>query len=74
MNSQLLRPIANYWWFVKDEDFNCYDTTQLISDSAASDFISNEESIVRIGLDAIANEPAIKRPNRQIRKKRKKGR
>lgn len=73
MNSQLLKPIANFWWFVKDEDFNCYDTTQLISDNASSDFISNEENIVRKGLDAIANEPAIRRPSRQVKKKRKKG-
>lgn len=74
MNSQMLRPIANYWWFVKDEDFNCYDTSQLIDNNASEQFISNEESIVRIGLDAMSNEAAIKRPNRMIRKKRKKGR
>lgn len=74
MNSQLLKPIANFWWFVKDKDFECYDTMQLIDSSASNEFISNEESIVRKGLDAMTNEQAIRRPNRQIRKKRKKGR
>lgn len=73
MNAQMLRPITNTWWFVKDDDFNCYDTTQLIDKNSSEMFISNEESIMRIGLDAMANEPAIKRPIRAIRKKRKKG-
>lgn len=73
VNSQLLGCIANFWWFVKDEDFNCYDTSQLIDNNASSDFISNEESIVRKGLDAMTNEAAIVRPGRRLKKKRKKG-
>ena len=72
MNSQLLKPLANFWWFVKNEDFECYDTSQLIDDNASANFISNEESIVRIGLDAMSNESAIMRPARKLRKKRKK--
>ena len=74
MNSQLLRPIANLWWFVRDKDFECYDTTQLIDNDASDKFISNEESIVRIGLDAMSNEPAVVRASRDLRKKRKKAR
>lgn len=72
MNVKLIKPMFNTWWFVKDGDFDSYDTTQMISRSMASDFISNEESIVRRGLDATVNELAINRPSKILRKSRKK--
>ena len=72
MNAQLLSPMSNQWWFIKDADFNCYDTEQMISRNMAEDFISNEESIVRKGLDATVNENAIAKPSRSLRKLRKK--
>ena len=72
MNASLLKPMFNLWWFVKDGDFDSYDTTQMISRSMAEDFISNEESIVRRGLDATVNELAINRPSKSLKKARKK--
>lgn len=60
MNDKLIRRLSHYWWFVKDKDFNAYDTTQMISKTAAEDFISNEESLKRKGLDNIVNLEAVK--------------
>lgn len=62
MNDKLIKRIYNKWWFVKDKDFNSYDTSQMISKTAASDFISNEESIIRKGLDNVVNFDAVKNP------------
>ena len=71
MNSQLVKPLLSRWWFVKNHDFNCYDTEQMISRNMAADFISNEEAIVRKGLDATVNENAIMKPSRRLRRMRK---
>ena len=39
MNSQLLSSIFNQWWFVKDKDFVCYNTEQMISNDMANEWI-----------------------------------
>ena len=72
MNSQMLQRLGHNWWFVRDIDYVSYDTSQMIGKQQASDFISNEESIVRKGLDSVVNELAIKKPNKRIKKVRKK--
>ena len=41
MNFQLLKRKSNQWWFVKNQDFNSYDTSQMITKGSAEDFISN---------------------------------
>lgn len=71
MNFSLIKPIANRWWFVKDKDYAAYDTKQMISRQSAEDFISNEESIVRVGLDNMSNPEAIKKPRRKKQERRK---
>lgn len=71
MNVQLLKPYGSKWWFVSNRDFDCYDTTQMIGRNKAEEFISNEEAIVRRGLDATVNEQAIKSPSKRLRKQRK---
>lgn len=74
MNTHLIRKLGHTWWFVRDIDFASYDTSQMIDKNMVSDFISNEESIVRKGLDSSVNELAIKKPSRKFRKQfRKKG-
>lgn len=73
MNTQLIRKIGHNWWFVRDADYNSYDTSQMITKSNVKDFISNEESIVRKGLDAQVNELAVKNPSHKLKKFRKKG-
>lgn len=65
MNDKLIKSSGNYWWFVKNKDFNAYDTTQLISKESAQNFISNEESLKRKGLDNIVNLDAIKNPKKR---------
>ncbi len=71
-NIQLLKPLANRWWFVGNKDYNAYDTSEMISSTAAEDFISNDERLVRMGLDAQPNEYAIQNPSRALRKLRRK--
>lgn len=73
MNTQLIRRVGHRWWFVRDKDYNSYDTSQMITKTSARDFISNEEAIVRKGLDAQVNELAVTSPSRKLRKLRKKG-
>lgn len=71
MNSQMLQRLGHSWWFVRDIDFASYDTSQMIDKQKVSDFISNEESIVRKGLDSTVNELAIKKPSKKLKKRRK---
>jgi len=72
MNAQLVKRLTHKWWFVKNKDFDSYDTTQMISDSMSEDFISNEEQLTRIGLDNVVNSDAVASPSRTLRKSRKK--
>lgn len=72
MNPALLKRRYHEWWFVHDRDYNGYDTSEMISKTAVSDFISNEEAIVRKGLDATVNELAVKNHSRSRRKAIKK--
>ncbi len=69
MNPQNVRSLGVRWWFVRDRDFRCYDTTALVSKNMAENFISNEESVVRLGLDAQVNELAVSRPSKKIRRR-----
>ena len=73
MNTQLIKRIGHNWWFVRDIDYNSYDTSQMITKTSVQDFISNEEAIVRKGLDAQVNELAVKNPSGKLKKLRKKG-
>lgn len=72
MNVQLIKRLGHFWWFVRNRDFESYDTSQLISKESINEFISNEEAIIRKGLDSQVNEIAIQNPSRSLRKKRKK--
>lgn len=71
MNAQLVKPLLTRWWFVRNKDFNSYDTSEMIMKGTAEDFISNEESIVRKGLDATVNEQAVSAPSRRLARQRK---
>lgn len=51
-NSSLIQPLASGCWFVRDIDYSSYDTSELIDKNKAADFISNEESLTRKGLDS----------------------
>lgn len=74
MNSQMLQRLGHNWWFIRDIDFASYDTSQMIDKQKVSDFISNEESIVRKGLDSTVNEMAVKKPSKKLKKRRKRKR
>lgn len=72
MNASLIKRTFHDWWFVKNSDYAGYDTSEMISKTAASDFISNEEAIVRKGLDSTVNELAVKNHARSRKKALKK--
>lgn len=71
MSPQLVKSLASRWWFVKNKDFACYNTEQMITEDMSAKFISNEESLARIGLDNVVNDMAVKKPSRTLRKARK---
>ncbi|MCR5509284.1 MAG: hypothetical protein K6F34_11445 [Lachnospiraceae bacterium] len=71
MNYRNIRRKQNLWWFVKNQDFNSYDTSEMVKKSTAEDFISNDETLVRKGLDSMANSDAIlHRSKRLIRQEK----
>ncbi len=73
MNYQQIRRSGNKWWFVRNDDYDSYDTSQMITKDAAENFISNDLVLARRGLDSISNPDAIVNISRKERRKRKKG-
>lgn len=71
MTPQLVKQRKSRWFFVRNRDFMAYDTEQMVSRSMSSDFISNDESLARLGLDNVVNEMAVQKPSRKLRKLRK---
>ncbi len=73
-NVRLLRPLSNKWWFVSNKDYKSYDTSEMISGTASSDFISNDERLIKLGMDAAPQEYAIQKPSRSLKISRKRRR
>ncbi|MDR2546765.1 MAG: hypothetical protein LBC96_04540 [Lachnospiraceae bacterium] len=71
MNASMIRRKSNAWWFVRNRDYHAYDTSEMITKNKSSDFISNEASIVRKGLDSTVNQLAVSTPSRQLKRARK---
>lgn len=71
MNVQLIKCLSSFWWFVKNKDFDTYDTEQMISKTMSEDFISNDEKLARLGLDNVVNDKAVSKPSRRLKKDRK---
>lgn len=71
MNTRDIKRVSNVWFFVKNQDYNTYNTEQMISKDSAENFISNEESLKRIG-DAVQNSGAvINRSKKSIRQNKR---
>lgn len=71
MNFRDIKRIGNIWWFVKNQDYNSYNTDQMIKKGSAENFISNEEAIVRQGIDA-QNLGAVVHYSKRYKKSQKK--
>ena len=67
--ASILQRLDHLWWFCRDADYNAYDTSEMITRSAAADFISNEEAIARKGLDS---SPVLNDVGLHLNKKAKK--
>lgn len=73
MNYSLIKRLVNNWWFVKNQDFNAYDTSEMIKKGSAEDFLSNDEVLVRKGLDNMVNDKAIVHKSTYLKKQSRKG-
>ena len=49
INPQYVKPLRRRCFFVRDKDFNGYDTTESVTRLNSADFISNKESLERKG-------------------------
>lgn len=67
MNTRDIKRLSNIWWFVKNQDYNAYNTLEKVSKDSAENFISNEESLKRIG-DAVSNPNGIQNRSRKLTK------
>lgn len=69
-NASMLKRQDHVWWFVKDSAYNAYDTAEMVDKDACSNFISNEEAIIRKGLDSgrICNDLSVNKPSRKAKK------
>ena len=52
-NNNEIDRLDNIWWFVRNRDFDAYDTSEMVSKNKAEDFISNDETLQRIGLNEV---------------------
>lgn len=71
MTPQLIKSVRSRWFFVNNKDFRAYDTEQMVSRSMSADFISNDESLARLGLDNVVNEMAVQKPSHKLKKFRR---
>lgn len=67
-NTQLIKPFGAFWWFVRNIDYNSYDTSEQIREDAAEKFISNDEKLARIGIDNLVQESAIVHKSKKLRR------
>lgn len=69
-NASMLKREDHVWWFVKASAYNAYDTAEMVDKDACSNFISNEEAIIRKGLDSgrICNDLSVNKPSRKAKK------
>lgn len=59
------------WWFVRNKDYDSYDTLQLVRKESADEFISNDEVVTNKGLDMIRNNVKITNIITKDRKRRR---
>lgn len=63
-----MKPLFVNWWFVKNKDYNSYSTEQMISKDMINNFLSNEETLQRIGLDDTIQLQAIRHKSKAFRR------
>lgn len=69
-NVRMVKKLNHFWWFVKDANYASYDTSEIVSKDACSNFISNEEAIIRKGLDSsrVCNDMSVAHQSRKAKK------
>lgn len=75
-NPTLLVPVYRDCWFIRDKDFNEYDThacvDELVKSATTGDMLSTEEVLAVQNYDTVGLG-AITKPSKRLRKARKKG-
>lgn len=72
-NTELIRRTSNLWWFVKNADYDSYDTSQMVKKGSAEDFISNDESLSRKGLEIMENGSGVIHKSKKYKKQIRRG-
>lgn len=67
MNTKLIKRIGHYYTFVKNKHYSLYDTCEQITSYNADDFISNVETLGRIG-ENVSNPYAVVKPSHKMKK------
>lgn len=70
-NPEMLKSIGKDWYFVTDNWYKSYDTSELIDNAKKTDFISNDEILINRG-ETQYNELAVKKPGKKLKKYMKK--
>lgn len=71
-SNQMVQCKKTIWYFVLNRDYGAYDTSKMISQASAAEFISNEESLRRRGIEMLRNDDVVKHPSKKLIKQRKK--
>lgn len=66
-NKRDLHRIFYKYWFITDKWYNLYDTTEMITKAKSEDFISNENAIVRKGLNEMKQNVNITSKNKKLK-------
>lgn len=59
-DTRLIQPKKINWFYITDSIYKAYDTSKMISQASASDFLSNEEVLQRRCVESVRNDDIIK--------------
>lgn len=71
MNRDFLSRVWHNWYFVRNKDYQSYDTSEIIDNAKRTEFVSNEEIQARRG-EVTYNELAVSKPGKKLKKFMKK--
>ena len=74
-NPTLITPMMKYGWFIKDKDYNAYDTLACVGNlkkSMESGDMLTEEEIIALQCNNGANMDIVSKPSRKYKKNKKK--
>ena len=70
-NPDMLKRVDHEWMFIRNIDYDSYDTSEIIDNTKRTEFISNEEIMNNRG-DIVFNELAVSKVSRKYKKRKDK--